>query len=67
MPCAPCPVWCCLVLQTTVPHCIVGVQILQQLVNEMNQAISEQGLTRHRKVRPRVAAPPGPRLRLFGC
>ena len=31
-------------------HCILGVQLLQQLVTEMNQSGNDQRLTRHRKV-----------------
>ena len=31
-------------------HCVVGVQILHQLVLEMNQAESMRSLAKHRKV-----------------
>jgi len=34
----------------SVDHCVIGVQILHQLVTEMNQAESMRSLTKHRKV-----------------
>lgn len=37
-------------LQGSVDHCVVGVQILHQLVLEMNQAESIRSLAKHRKV-----------------
>ena len=39
-----------LLLQGSVDHCVVGVQILHQLVVEMNQVESMRSLTNHRKV-----------------
>ena len=36
--------------QGSVEHCMVGVQILHQLVLEMNQAESMRSLAKHRKV-----------------
>ena len=37
-------------VQGSVDHCVIGVQILHQLVTEMNQAESMRSLTKHRKV-----------------
>ncbi|EDO48742.1 predicted protein, partial [Nematostella vectensis] len=37
-------------LQSSVDHCIIGVQILSQLVCEMNQSDSTRSLTKHRKI-----------------
>ena len=37
-------------MQGSVDHCVIGVQILHQLVTEMNQAESMRSLTKHRKV-----------------
>uniref|UniRef100_A0A673HAC3 Exportin-7-like n=1 Tax=Sinocyclocheilus rhinocerous TaxID=307959 RepID=A0A673HAC3_9TELE len=37
-------------LQDSVEHCIIGVTILSQLTNEINQADSTHPLTKHRKI-----------------
>ncbi|RHY92746.1 hypothetical protein DYB35_006862 [Aphanomyces astaci] len=37
-------------LQATVDHCIIGLQILNELVTEMNQPVSGRNLTFHRKI-----------------
>ncbi|XP_066279027.1 exportin-7-like isoform X5 [Branchiostoma lanceolatum] len=37
-------------LQGSVEHCIIGVQILAELTNEMNQPDTSRPLTKHRKV-----------------
>ncbi|CAM4730296.1 unnamed protein product [Leuciscus chuanchicus] len=37
-------------LQDSVEHCIIGVTILSQLTNEINQADSSHPLTKHRKI-----------------
>ena len=37
-------------VQGSVDHCVIGVQILHQLVTEMNQTESMRSLTKHRKV-----------------
>uniref|UniRef100_A0A4W3II03 Exportin 7 n=1 Tax=Callorhinchus milii TaxID=7868 RepID=A0A4W3II03_CALMI len=37
-------------LQDTVEHCVIGVMILSQLTNEINQADTTHPLTKHRKI-----------------
>eukprot|EP00041_Stephanoeca_diplocostata_P027991 m.781345 g.781345 ORF g.781345 m.781345 type:complete len:685 (-) comp23285_c2_seq50:1625-3679(-) len=37
-------------LSGTVPHCIVGIQLFEHLVEEMNRSNVELGLTKHRKI-----------------
>ena len=37
-------------LRGSVDHCVIGVQVLHQLVMEMNQAESLRSLTKHRKI-----------------
>ncbi|EQC37130.1 hypothetical protein SDRG_05357 [Saprolegnia diclina VS20] len=37
-------------LQATVDHCIIGLQILNELVTEMNQPVTGRNLTFHRKI-----------------
>jgi exportin-7 len=37
-------------LQATVDHCIIGLQILNELVTEMNQPVSGRNLSFHRKI-----------------
>lgn len=37
-------------LQHTVVHCVIGLKILNELVNEMNQRTKKRSMTQHRKV-----------------
>jgi hypothetical protein len=36
--------------QHTVVHCVIGLKILNELVNEMNQRTKKRSMTQHRKV-----------------